>query len=134
MKVKSAEMRFIRKFSADGFEILNSARAVGGIGHAKPFWTKEMVQKEANKFQTRWEFQRKSKAYAVAKRRNWLDEVCSHMTSPVKGADYWTLENCKIEASNCSSVKEFKTKFSYGYKVVCQRKWNDEVWSCLIRD
>jgi hypothetical protein len=133
-KVKSAEMRFIRKFSADGFEILNSARAVGGIGHAKPSWTKEMVQKEANKFQTRWEFQRKSKAYAVAKRRNWLDEVCSHMTSPTKGMNYWTLENCKIEASGCSSVKEFRTKFSHGHKVVCQNKWNDEVWSCFTKD
>ena len=129
--VKKAESRFIEDFNSRGFNILNSKKAVGGVGYSKPHWTFEMVKNEALKFSTRWEFQQSSRAYDAAKRRGWLDEVCKHMNSPIKQTGYWTLENCKIEASLCGSITEFKQKHSYGYKKVLENKWGDIVWNCL---
>lgn len=129
--VKKVETRFMEEFKSRGFTILNSKKAVGGVGYSRPYWTFEMVVREAIKFSSRWEFQKSSKAYAVAKRKGWLEDVCKHMKSPKKSMGYWTLENCKKEASSCSSVSEFKQKHSYGYKKVLENKWGDIVWGCL---
>ena len=129
--VKKAESRFIEEFNSRGFTILNSRKAVGGVGYSKPYWTFEMVMDEALKFSSRWEFQKSSKAYAVAKRRGWLDNVCNHMNSPKKQVGYWTLENCKKEAALCSSVAEFKKKNSYGYKKILENDWGQFVWKYL---
>lgn len=49
------------------------------------YWTKEKCHKEALKYNTRGEFNEKSKgAYLFAYRNNWLDDICSHMKSPKK--------------------------------------------------
>lgn len=46
----------------------------------KLFWTKEIIQKEANKYKTRKDFKESCpNAYAGALSRKILDEVCSHM-------------------------------------------------------
>jgi len=130
-EVKDAEMEYFRLFELKGFKMLNSQQSLGSIGYSNPKWTFEMVSCEALKYKSRWEFQNNSKAYAAAKYRGWLDDVCSHMVHPKKEAGYWTIENCTNEAKLCSSVSEFRKKFPYGYKVICIKKWNDEVWKDL---
>lgn len=46
----------------------------------KIIWTKEKCMFEALKYETRYQFQLKSKgAYSAAFRNKWLDEICSHM-------------------------------------------------------
>lgn len=48
----------------------------------KNYWTKELCQLEAKKYQYRYEFQKKSiGAYKSAFNNSWLDEICSHMVS-----------------------------------------------------
>ena len=43
-------------------------------------WTKEKCQEEALKYKTRTKFSRRSsRAYEVARKNNWLNEMCSHM-------------------------------------------------------
>ena len=45
------------------------------------YWTKERVQKEANKYTSRTKFLNAAKsAYGAAQSNGWLDEVCQHMT------------------------------------------------------
>ena len=44
------------------------------------YWTKEKCWKESKKYDTRTIFSKKSGgAYTVARKNNWLDEICSHM-------------------------------------------------------
>lgn len=46
------------------------------------FWTKNQCLKEATKYKTRSEFSiGSSSAYSIAKRNNWLDEICSNMAA-----------------------------------------------------
>jgi len=46
----------------------------------KGYWTKERCQKDALKYEHRSEFSEKSPgSYNASKRKDWLDEVCSHM-------------------------------------------------------
>ena len=44
------------------------------------YWTKEKCQEEASKYNTKSEYNKKSKsAYGSSWKNGWLDEVCSHM-------------------------------------------------------
>ena len=46
-------------------------------------WTKEKLQQEANKFDTRNEFRKLSQsAYITARSRGILDNICSNMEGP----------------------------------------------------
>jgi len=44
------------------------------------YWTKSRCAEAAKKYQTRTEFsQEEESAYTIAKRNDWLDEICTHM-------------------------------------------------------
>lgn len=124
---KSIEMQYIEIMQKKGFEILNNLSSVGGVGYSKRKWTKVLCAKEAIKYSTRWEFQKKStNAYAAAKRHKYLDEICSHMDSPIKGQNnYWTKERCIEEVSKYKTKKDLSRGASYVYKKVLQNNWND---------
>ncbi|MDF4995289.1 hypothetical protein ACEV8O_22820 [Vibrio parahaemolyticus] len=50
------------------------------IRNKNGYWTIEKCRQEARKFNTRIEFQKSSSAaYSAARRKDWLDEICSHM-------------------------------------------------------
>jgi hypothetical protein len=71
-------------------------------------WTKERCAKEALKYDTRLNFQRNSMgAYGMARKRGWLDEICSHMRIILKKYKPWTIEKCWIE------VLKYKTKTQF---------------------
>ena len=71
---------------------------------ANGYWTKELIQKEALKYNTPSSFQKGSKgAYLSALRKKLLKEVCSHM----KIKTYWTEESLKEEALKYKSRSEF---------------------------
>jgi hypothetical protein len=55
---------------------------------AKPnYWTKDNCRKEALKYITRSEFEKNNLgAYTKARRENWLDEICEHMSFRERGA------------------------------------------------
>ncbi len=55
-------------------------------------WTKEECGKEALKYKTRNNFIKGNrKAYRSAVNNGWIDDICSHMTSPYK---FWELYTC----------------------------------------
>ncbi len=43
-------------------------------------WTKDAVLADAKQYQTRAEWRKHSRAYAMATRQGWLEEATAHMT------------------------------------------------------
>src|ERR1700722_12070458 len=75
----------------------------------KGYWTKLLCHIDALKFKTRFEFFKNgSAAYQVAKRKGWLEEICSHMITDRKKNGYWRDEtNLAVEALKYFSRNEF---------------------------
>lgn len=77
-------------------------------------WTDEDLRKEALKYKTRGEFQRKSVSYGTAHKRGILDEICSHMPKHVDQSNKnnpnfkWTDEQLEKETLKYKTKKEFK--------------------------
>lgn len=92
------------------------------------FWTLEKCIDEAKKYKTRSEFKKNSAAYRAAQKKNWLDDVCSHMTSVKKSDGYWTKERCHEEAL----MYQVRTNFAKGstaYKAAQKNGWIDDICS-----
>jgi len=91
------------------------------------YWTKELVQEEALKYNSRKEFHIKHcGAYLAASRNGWLDKVCSHMEFVLKS---WTKELVQEEALKYNSRKEFNIKSKGAYNFAKRNGLVDEVCS-----
>ena len=94
----------------------------------KNYWTYDMVKQEAEKYNTRTEFDKgNTSAYQAAQKNNWLDDVTKHMvkkeTNP-KG--YWTYDMVKQEAEKYNTRTEFWKGSSGAYTVASKNNWLDE--------
>lgn len=97
------------------------------------YWTKERVATEAKKFKTRSEFMNgNSAAYSKAKDMNWVDDVCTHMTSSQKPRGHWTLENCKAEAKNWKNRSQFERGANGAWAASVKNGWLDEFFPKVI--
>lgn len=106
------EEELISEYENNGWEILNVVKA-GNLGSGKLFWTKERCKESALTYLSRDEFRRKAKgAYESARRRGWLDELCSHMQSDIKDSGYWTEERILEVAYKCLTKSEFNKRYS----------------------
>ncbi|MCE3255585.1 MAG: hypothetical protein K0R25_1079 [Rickettsiaceae bacterium] len=94
------------------------------------YWTKEACHKEALKYQSRVEFQKKSSAAcSMAYKKGWIDEICSHMKEIKKPNNYWTKEMCHKEALKYNTKIELRKNSATAYKAAWQNKWLDEICS-----
>lgn len=92
------------------------------------YWGKEKTQVEALKYKTRGAFQLGSGgAYHAARKRGWLEDICSHMTSPMRPHGYWTLERCAAEARQFETRTEFQKGSPQAYKAAYGKGYLDEV-------
>jgi len=67
------------------------------------------IKNEALKFKTRNEFKINSRnLYQKARIKGIIDEVCSHMKSPINPPNFWNIKTLKQTASSFSSKKEFR--------------------------
>jgi hypothetical protein len=75
----------------------------------KGYWTLDLCQIEALKYKSRHEFEKKGLApYLAARRKGWLDQICSHMVSNRKKNGHWNDEmNVFLEALEYDSRIEF---------------------------
>jgi len=90
-------------------------------------WTKELIQQEALKYQTKIDFLKGSKrAYYVAVYHKILDDVCSHMT-PVRKT--WDSESIRLEALKYTSRKSFGDGSSSAYGAARRLNILDDVCS-----
>lgn len=91
-------------------------------------WTKERCGAEATKFQTRNEFRTTAEAaYSAAKKRGWLDEICTHMACGK--SSLWTFKACEQEALKYETRTAFRAKSPTAYEIAREKDWlNDICW------
>ncbi len=73
------------------------------------YWTKSRIRETAKPFQQRAQFKEAyPSAYAAARRKGILDNVCAHMQSPMRPSGYWAEENIFRAAKSFTTRSEFK--------------------------
>lgn len=88
-------------------------------------WDNEILQKEALKYKTRAEFQKKNRPmYRAAARYDILDLICSHMNQQLT---YWTKAMLCREALKYKTRAEFKIKMESAYNISIRRGILDEI-------
>jgi hypothetical protein len=99
----------------------------------KGYWTKEKCQEEALKYKLTSEFRKKCEVgYAVCIKNNWNNEICIHMTSPIKPMNYWTYDRCKEEALKYNNRSDFQKNNISSYSSAYNHDWLDEICSHMI--
>ena len=83
----------------------------------KSKWTQEMIEQDARKYSSRYEWQKSSKGYAIAFYRGIVDICCAHMES--KHMD-WTHERIFSEAIKYNSKKEWEQKSYNSYQAAAR--------------
>jgi hypothetical protein len=90
------------------------------------YWTLELCQAEALKYESRAAFKRKAgSALNAAVANNWLDQICSHMKELVKPVGYWTLDRCGAEAAKYKTRSEFQHGSTGAYQSAWHNGWLD---------
>jgi predicted GIY-YIG superfamily endonuclease len=87
-----------------GWNVLNKVKS-GGLGACKRIWTKENVEKEAQKYQTRSDFKKGNRsAYVIAVREGWMDDITKHMSYK---QTQWNEDMVRQTASKYSKLSDF---------------------------
>jgi predicted GIY-YIG superfamily endonuclease len=83
--------------------------------------TKGICHEYALKCQNRGEFQKKYKTYySKSLKNNWINDICSHMTTIKKDKGFWTIEKAVEIANICENKKELRIKYSRAYNLLLQ--------------
>lgn len=108
------EGHYVNQYRMNGWKILNQTKT-GTVGGNVLMWTKEKCVKDALKYESRYEYFKKSKSsYQAAKRYGWFDEVCQHMVLK-KRRNFWNYETCKIDALKYKTRNKYQRKSSRSY-------------------
>lgn len=97
-------------------------------------WTDNVIVEEARKYKTLKEFRKYSPhAYYAAKRRNKLNECCSHM--PPEPIPYLcnTLEDAFSLALKCQNRTELKKKYNKAYEMLRTKNKLDSACIHMIK-
>lgn len=98
----------------------------------KDHWSNHTCREEALKFETRSEFHKKSgSAYIAATKLNILDEICSHMITPIR-TRLWTRENCQEEAAKYNNKSDFRANSAKAYSAAQKNGWLNDICSHMI--
>ncbi|MDL2212629.1 hypothetical protein LJC29_01515 [Bacteroides sp. OttesenSCG-928-N06] len=92
------------------------------------YWTEERCAEEALKFTRRVDFEKhSSSACQTARRKGWMDRICSHMELTVeqKKTFFSYYENCHTESKKYRNRKEFRAKNNIAYKIAQSKGWLD---------
>jgi superfamily II DNA or RNA helicase len=91
------------------------------------YWTKENCLKEAKKYNTRTDWQKKSAgSYDKALKNKWVDELSTHMIIKLKPRGYWTKEKCIEESKQYNTTREWKEKSGSSYTTARKNGWLEE--------
>lgn len=95
-------------------------------------WTKELLELEAKKYETRAEFQRSNmSAYQKARRTGVLNEICAHMLWE-GGKTTWEKQEIHDEALKYTTRSEFAKKSANLYGKACEQGILDDVCSHMV--
>ena len=112
------------KYRSKGWKILNRVKT-GSLGACRKFWTKEIAQKEAEKYTTRGDFKKYgTDAYQAAQKYGWLEDLTKNM----KYADtvVWDYDKTKEFAKKFKTRSEMKYANQSAYSRARTQGWLDE--------
>ena len=119
---KEKEKEFVEIYKNNNYYILNKAKT-GSLGSMKKHRNKDECKKEALKYNSRFEFQKKSSgAYNTAFLNRWLSDICVHMKSRI-----WTKDKCMEEALKYNSRFEYRKNSSGSYSSALRNKWLNDI-------
>ena len=103
-----------KSYRNNGWTIFNISRT-GSLGNFRKKWTKKALQEEADKYETRFEFQKNSNsAYSTAQRTGLLDELFKNHYN--KGLNKKaSKENLQKYVDKYETRKEFKKNYPSQY-------------------
>lgn len=94
----------------------------------KKILVKEKCIEESLKYKTRGELRKNSPSiYNTIIRNKWQDVAFSHMIQVVNSKNYWTKEQCHIEALKFKHRSEFSKKSKSAYSKAWDMKWLDDI-------
>jgi predicted GIY-YIG superfamily endonuclease len=101
------EAEFIAYYSANGYQLLNKAKA-GALGGVAVKWTSEAILEEAKKYSAvmDWVFG-SPQSYAAASAHRLIEAATAHMERQIKAPGSWTREKIVEITSRFKSVKEW---------------------------
>ena len=91
------------------------------------YWNFKRCKKEAKKYSSKSLFYKNSKsAYLIARKNDWLKDICTHMKRPIDHKLIWTKEKCAEEAKKYKTKIEFRKKSSGAHRRAYLSGWLDE--------
>ena len=126
-------------YKDNGCEMFNISKT-GGLGFIKIKWTKKALQEEANKYETRGDFQKYSSvAYGIALNKKLIDKLfINHINNgysekqQIKG--YWAEEVLQKEVNKYQTRAELKKNNVHAYTAACVKKLINELFKNHINN
>ena len=130
-QAKKLEHTFLRKYQADGWLILNTAKA-GALGAGEKL-TIDFLKSEIKKYDTLKEFAENSpSAYATAKNRK-LHKLFAHLKRSKRLDGTLSKRHCTRIAKKCISRSIFKKQFPSEYSTSVRKGWLDSICKHMDR-
>jgi len=124
------EIYWINYYKNNNYEMFNINKG-GSLGSVAIKWTKNKLQKEANKYKTRGEFREKNNpAYVIARSKNLLNDIFKNHIYEEKYylIKYWTLDTLQKEANKYTTRWEFRKHNKKAYSAAIKRKMINEIF------
>ena len=123
-EAKESEGCTEEKYRLKGWKILNRYKT-GSLGACRRFWTKEMAQKESEKYNTRGEFKKGSKnAYQAAQKYGWLEDLTKNMGRVDRVV--WNYDKTKEFAKQFKNRAQMKYASQSAYDRARTQGWLDD--------
>lgn len=132
-EAKKQEKYWVDFYKYNGWEMFNIAKP-GALGSSIVKWTKNTLQKEADKYQSRSKFQKKSGgAYMAALRKGIMDELFKNhsnlgRTNRQVIPGYWTEDKLQEEANKYKTRGEFQKTSKGAYQASLKKGLMDKLF------
>jgi predicted GIY-YIG superfamily endonuclease len=109
-EAQNIERCSIDLYKSTGWVVLNKVKG-GGLGACKRIWTKESVEQEALKYNSKSEFKKSNhSAYVIAVREGWIDDATKHMTPKQLTWDERTIRDIASKYTNLTDFLKNEPK------------------------
>ena len=132
-KAQEEEMRIIKKYINNGWEVLNLAKTgkgSGSLGSSRLIWTDDKIAECALLCNTPNEFKKRfPSAYRrlIMQKKELIPVIYEHMSQGKKPKGYWIRKvNCKKAAAKFKKRSHFSKKYPRAYHVSRKNDWLKE--------
>lgn len=138
-EAQKREKYWVDVYKENGWEMFNIAKA-GALGGSTIKWNKKSLQREADKYKTRTEFQKNNGgAYFAACKKGILDELFkNHLnlgrTDKQVISGYWTKEKLQEIVNKYLTRGEFQKNANSAYQAALKKGLMDELFKNHTND